>query len=90
MLDKLFAKENFMEILIECLKKKKGESLPIIKKYKKLGNEDKMELAYMVGLIHGIDEGIFGKEEALKFLKNVKEAYILMGQKKVLEKLGGK
>lgn len=91
MLDRIFGKENFLEIIINCLKTEtKGDALKMVKDYDKLSKDDKIELAYVVGLIHGIDEGIFNRKDASEFIKNIKEAYIQIGQKKVLEKLGGK
>jgi len=91
MLDKIFSKENFIEIIINCLKTEtKGDALLMVKDYDKLSKDDKIELAYVIGIIHGIDDAIYDRRTAEGFIKDIKEAYILMGQKKVLEKLGGK
>jgi len=72
-LDELFDREGIINIVIKCLKAKtKGESLDIMKEEtKKFTESEKIEMAYIIGVIHGADEGVYNREESEEFLKSL-------------------
>jgi len=72
-IDKLFDREGIIDIVIKCLKAKtKGESLDIMKEEtKKFTESEKIEMAYIIGVIHGADEGVYNRKESEEFLKNL-------------------
>lgn len=72
-LDKLFGREGVVDILVKSLKAKtKGESLDFMKEeIKRFSEEERIEMAYCVGVVHGVDEGIYNREKSAEFLKNL-------------------
>jgi hypothetical protein len=62
-----------LRMLVKCLKTEtKGECYDMLAKEAEHWKEsDKLRIFYMIGVIHGADEGVYSTEDTKNFLRNI-------------------